>query len=279
MVGALMTLADPEPISVFLQADEVVREFGHRLVSRLGVLLHAPLDDGLEKRGHVVPERRDALRCLVDDRVEHSVLIVGGERTLPRDHLVERHAERPDVGPVIDPPAARLLRRHVGHRADRRALSRSARLTGERRQAEVEDLGPAVLCDEDVGGLDVAVDDAPAVRLGEAPCDPEPELRDVGELERTPLHPFLECLALVAGHGDEEPAVVRLVDVVDGADVRVIERRRGARLLDEALLGVLVPRQLGGEELEGDGPLEAGVLGAVHDTHAALTELLANHVV
>ena len=72
--------------------------------------------------------------------------------------------------------AARLLGRHVGHGADghpdcrqnlsrdglrRRVQGRRARVTGrELGQPEVEHLGVPALGDEDVGGLDVAVQDA-----------------------------------------------------------------------------------------------------------------------
>src|SRR5262249_17816492 len=69
----------------------------------------------------------------------------------------------------------------------------------------------------------------------------------------------------------------RLADVVDGADVGVIEPGGGAGLAVEPL------QQLGpaGAEmghLEGDGPLQYGVVGEVDGPHAALAEQLANAV-
>ena len=40
------------------------------------------------------------------------------ERPLPREHLVEHAAERPDVGALVHRLAARLLRAHVRGRAE-----------------------------------------------------------------------------------------------------------------------------------------------------------------
>ena len=90
-----------------------------------------------------------------------------------RGHFVEDQAEAPDVGAVIDDLAAGLLRRHVGDRAHHDALPRAGhrghvRLRCGRRlhlgEAEVEHLHAIARADEDVGGFDVAVDDARAMR-------------------------------------------------------------------------------------------------------------------
>ena len=70
-----------------------------------------------------------------------------------------------------------------------------------------------------------------------------------------------EGLALVAGHGDEQAAVVGLVDLVDGADVWMVEGRGGAGLVGEAGLEDRVADEFGREEFEGDLAVETGVAG------------------
>ena len=94
------------------------------------------------------------------------------------EHLEQHDTERPDVGTLVDGLATRLLGRHVGSRAEDEA-SRSSRCgrgwaterglppepeAGSSRvrlgEAEVQDLDLAVRRHLDVGGLEVAVDDA-----------------------------------------------------------------------------------------------------------------------
>ena len=70
-----------------------------------------------------------------------------------------------------------------------------------------------------------------------------------------------------------------LVDVVDRADVGVVERGGGLRLAPEALERDRVVEVLRGQELQRDQPVEARVLRLVHDSHAAAAELLEDAVV
>ena len=104
--------------------------------------------------------------------------------------LVEHHAEREDVAARVERLARGLLRRHVGDRADDHAGPRvradHARVSRRRRagfeqlgQAEVGELGVAVLRDEDVVGLDVAVQDAGGVRGRQAVGDADEQVDDL----------------------------------------------------------------------------------------------------
>ena len=67
-------------------------------------------------------------------------------------------------------------------------------------------------------------------RVGEL----EPQVHNLRRRQRPALEPLLERLAFQQLHRDERPALV-LVDVVDGADVRVIQGRGGAGFALEPL--------------------------------------------
>ena len=126
-------------------------------------LLGQLLDDGARRRrghGHVL-----------DDDL---AVTVAAERDLAREHLEQQHAERIDVGAVIDLdlPLA-LLGGHVIGRPHHRTGARLVAdlLVGQRqlREAEVEHLDEvtaraAVVAQEDVLGLEIAVDDSLLVR-------------------------------------------------------------------------------------------------------------------
>src|SRR5215831_5434516 len=63
-----------------------------------------------------------------------------------------------------------------------------------------------------------------------------------------------------------------LFDGVDGADVRMIQRRSGARFALESLERQRVLRQVGRQELQRHLAAELGVFRLIDDTHAAATD-------
>ena len=64
--------------------------------------------------------------------------------------------------------------------------------------------------------------------------------------QRSALDLLLERLAFVEVHDDEHLAVSRFVDVVDRADVVVLEGGGGFGLVDETLLGFGVAGEMAG---------------------------------
>ena len=82
-----------------------------------------------------------------------------------------------------------------------------------------------------------------------------------------------QVLAVDELHDDERPARVLAV-VVDGDDVRVVERGGGLGLLAETRGEVGVAQVLGTEQLEGDVAAEPGVVGAVDGRHPAAAKEL-----
>jgi len=73
------------------------------------------------------------------------------------------------------------------------------------------------------------------------------------------------------------PAVV-LFNRVDGADVWMVQGRRGARFSVEALQQLVVLRHIRGKELQGYAAAELGVLGFVNYTHATRAQFAENLV-
>ena len=89
-------------------------------------------------------------------------------------------------------------------------------------EAEVEDLHEAIVCDHQVLGLEVSMDDSGSVRLGKAIRHLRGELEKLLGGEWFPGKHCPECLAVDVLHGDVASAFV-LADVVNGDDVRVVE--------------------------------------------------------
>ena len=121
--------------------------------------------------------------------------------------------------------------------------------------------------------------DARRVGARQAAGDLLAERHHVPQRHGAALDVLLQRAAFVQRHRDEDTSIAGLFDVVDGADVRIVERRGSLRLVNEALPGVFITRQAGGQELQRDEALEANVLRLVDDPHRAAAELFENLIV
>ena len=152
----------------------------------------------------------------------------------------------------------------------------AAGLARGERDAEVGDQRLAVV-QQDVLGLDVAVDDAVAVRVvergGDLAGDPD---RVVDRELLLPVEPVAQRLALDERHDVEEEAV-GLARVEQREDVRVLEV--GGELdLGQEPLGADHGGELGTQHLERDLAVVPQVLGEVHRRHAAGADLALDAV-
>ena len=207
------------------------------------------------------------------------------ERLLPGDHLVEHRAEREDVGARVGLLALDLLRRHVLKRAEDRALAVSGaacvgsvvgapapRRPPRRRfrEAEVEQLR-AGLRQHDVAGLQIAMDDAVPVRLVERVGDLD---RDSAAPRSSGSAPFVSRSASVSPSRysmTRNVDAVLFADVVQRADVRMVELRDRPRLALEALANCASAANAG-QDLDRDGAIEPRVARLVDLAHAAGAE-------
>ncbi len=244
--------------------EPVGRELGQRRQDRL-----------LEGRRNRLAQQTRRSRLLGehprDDRLDGRAR----ERRLPGEHLVEDAAQRVDVGPGVSLALPRgLLGTHVARRpkADTRGRQpvRAASAGG---QGDPE-IGHQrlTLVEEDVLGLDVAVDHAVTVgvveRGGHLDADPDGSLD--GQL-LLPHEPVTQRLALEIG-GDVEDRAVHRPRVEEGHDVRMLQVGGGGDLVQEPV-GADGSGELGPHDLDGDVAIVPEIVGQIDRGHAARAEL------
>jgi hypothetical protein len=98
------------------------------------------------------------------------------------------------------------------------------------------------------------------------------------EGERTLDDVVLERGALQEFHGDESLAVF-FADVVNRADIRVIERGGGLRFALKASERAGIGADIFRKKFQSDVATEARVFGSVNDSHAAAAEAFKNAIV
>ena len=287
-------------VEVALEPLQVGTELGGRLAAQVGILLERLVQDALQRDGQARIELLRRRGRGMQDPVEDERRCRGGKRSHPRRHLVQHDAEREQIRARVELFAPRLLRRHVQDRAHGAARARqvvflegvgprrngggahrfgdAAESQRSLRQTEIQDLRRPAFHEKDVRGLDVAVHDS--LRMGriEAVGDLNADLQELRDFDRFGGDSVLESLALEQFHGDERPTL-ELSDVVNRADVGIVERRRGARLAAKPLdrLGVL--GDVVGKKLERNIPAEPVVSGLVDHAHPTPAQLFQDAVV
>ena len=122
------------------------------------------------------------------------------------------------------------------------------------------------------------MDDPGGVRLFERECRLDADVRDLAGRQRARPDPLRQGRSFNVLHDDEDPLVV-LIDLVDGADVRVVERGDGLRLVDQALPGLLAAGDCVGQHLDGHFAAKRAVLRQKDFAHPARAELTDDPVV
>ncbi len=203
-------------------------------------------------------------------------LVLALERDVAGEHLEQHDPERVQVRLARHSVAQSLLRRNVIGRAEHAPIGGQAVLGERPRDAEVRHLRRALLVDEDVLRLDVAVHDPVVVRAAERAGDLDRVRHRLGHRQApVAADAVLQRLALDVLEDDvrRREAVVSLAlllaRVDDADDVLVVELGDRARLAAEALELIGVAGDLAVHELDRDLALEHRVERPVDRRHAA----------
>ena len=250
------------------------------------VLGEAAGDEALQLDGDVGAQRRGQRRLVPRDGHEDEHRCLPVEGLAPRGHLEEQDTEGEEIAPLVDRAAGRLLGGHVVRRPEDAPLLRgkglvpaACGLAAQLRDAEIEDLDAIFLAEDHVLGLEIAVDDARLVGLGEAPRERPPDAQHLRDRQapRVPRQHVAQRGSLHELHGQKD-APVDLADLVDGRDVLVGRGGRTARLAEEPRAPLSRGHDLPLEHLERDAPAQRGVVRRVDSAHAPSSEQ-AGHVV
>ena len=160
------------------------------------ILRQCALDDYVEFLREFRPENAQRWRIGGGDFVHGGQSARAAEGMLPAEDFVEHYAERENVGTSIENFTVRLFRRHVsncaenhaglGERAGRLSVGRGIGRRGADfhfGQTEVEHFGVSAARNENIGGLEIAVNDALRVCCGDGVGDFDRDLQGSWELE------------------------------------------------------------------------------------------------
>jgi hypothetical protein len=144
--------------------------------------------------------------------------------------------------------------------------------------AKVQNLGAAARGHEDVRRLDIAMDDACGVggiqRVRDVVRDAHPRrIRQAAGRDQAVERGPLEVL-----HRDERTAIF-FTNVIDRADAGMIQCRGCLGFAVEAIARNWIARDVIGEQLERDKPVQAAVFGLVDHAHAAFAQQFKKPIV
>src|SRR5438552_8624325 len=128
------------------------------------------------------------------------------------------------------------------------------------------------------------MDDAGTVSSGERAGDLRGDIKHFAELHWRDSHPLAQRLAIDEFSGDEMHALpygratAPLVDLMDGDDVGMIQRRRGLGFLHKAPHPIRMSSNIRGQNLQRNFAIELCVLLKVNFAHSAGAKLAENPV-
>jgi len=145
-------------------------------------------------------------------------------------------------------------------------------------KTEIEHLRLAALGHKYISGFDVAMDDALNVCGIERIRDLDTEIQELLQRERLAVNVMAQGIAVDELHGDERLAVL-LANVINSADVRVVEGGSGMGFSAEAFEGQRILPQIFWKKFQGDCAVEAHILSLEDHAHTASAKSFQDAVV
>ncbi len=145
-------------------------------------------------------------------------------------------------------------------------------------QTEVEDFCAPACRNKNICGLDISVNDALAVGGIEGVCDVDGKRHASREIERASGNFVLQSPAIQVLHGKKGLPFI-LTDVVDRADVGMIECGGSLGFAAKTFQGLAVLRYAFRQEFQSNKAVEARVLGLVDHSHASAAEFFEDTIV
>ena len=207
------------------RAEHRLAELGGVRVAVRRIARHRPCDDRREVGRQAIERRRGGATRLERAR---QVRVRDGRRA--GEHLVQDRAKGPDIRSRRDRVTEQALRRRVAERPDHRRGRRQVaiRRIHQRGDPEIDQVDRPVIVDQDVAGLDIAMDDPVVVRDGERVGDDAGDRDRLARGQRTAGDAFVERPALDEVH-DQRRRVRVLDQLARPDDRRVVHRAHGDR--------------------------------------------------
>jgi len=222
-----------------------------RIADSLGRVLGQEIDeDRLEFLGDawgVLPHRQRHLGALL---LEHLDERVGDQRRPARQDRIEDTTQAVQVGPGADGSGIGLFGRHEVGRSQHVAGGRQPRLAEQAGDAEVRELDRSVVGDQQVGGLDVAVDDAAVVGVLQRGADCDAHFGRFAPVKMPAGQQFvLQAAAVDVFHRVEEPPFF-LAESEQADDVRMVQLAKRFDFYFESLAEPRIVMEPGRQDLD-----------------------------
>src|SRR6516165_11154566 len=265
------------------------------LVTQVAILLQTLVDDFFQLGRQIGIQSNGRNWSAIEDRLENQSRALPSEGQRSGRHLIQHSAKRKQIGAGVQFLRPHLLRRHVSEGSYSRAGTRqrvrvnlrsgkcwlvASRAFGctDLSQPEIQNLGMTALGHEDIGGLDVPMDDARSVGGIKRVGDVNAQRQDGLDLQRLATDAVFDRHAFQILHRYKRLTSL-LPDFVDGADVGMVQGGGRAGFAAKSFQSLWVFRKVIRKEFESNVAAKFGVFGLIDHTHSATTKLFDNAVV